>query len=150
MIHRCNEELVNDYLPKAKGAVLNSLKNHWSGLTVFVENPQVSMDNNLAERTVRNPAVSRKNYYGSGSIAMALFAAAMFSILQTMKLWNLNPKHWLFLFLSACAENGGKTPENLSPFLPWEMDEARMELLRNPLPQIELHFNQEPELIDTS
>jgi len=150
MIQQCNENLADKDLPKEKSAVLNSLKNHWSGLTVFAENPQVSMDNNQAERTVRNPVIGRKNYYGSGSIASALFAAAMFSILQTMTLWKLNPKHWLFLFLNACAKNGGKTPEDLSPFLPWSMDEARMALLRNPLPQARLHFNQEPELTDTS
>jgi len=150
MIQKCHENLAEKDLPKAKSAVLNSLKNHWSGLTVFVDNPQVAMDNNQAERTVRNPVIGRKNYYGSGSVASALFAAAMFSILQTMQLWKINPKHWLFLFLNACAENGGKTPDDLSPFLPWEMDEARIELLRNPLPQAEFHFSQEPELSDTS
>lgn len=46
--------------PAAK--VLQSMKNHWSGLTVFVEHPWVPMDNNVAERAVRLPVVGRKNF----------------------------------------------------------------------------------------
>ena len=47
--------------------VLDSLDNHWDGLTVFVDHPEIPMDNNKAERQVRGPVVGRKNYYGSGS-----------------------------------------------------------------------------------
>ena len=35
---------------------------------VFVANPQVPMDNNIAERRMRNPGMGRKNYYGSGRV----------------------------------------------------------------------------------
>jgi len=47
---------------------LQSLQSHWSGLTVFVDDPKIPMDNNASERTVRGPAMGRKNYYGSGSL----------------------------------------------------------------------------------
>ena len=39
--------------------VLQSLLEHWSGLTVFVENPEVPMDNNRAENTIRTPVMKR-------------------------------------------------------------------------------------------
>lgn len=58
---RRDESLGDNELPGAQQAVLKSLKNHWQGLTVFVDYPQVAMDNNTAERSVRNPAVGRKN-----------------------------------------------------------------------------------------
>ena len=45
--------------------VLRSLRNHWQGLTLFVEDPDLPMDNNQAERALRGPVVGRKNYYGS-------------------------------------------------------------------------------------
>ena len=61
----CDTELEKQGLHGAQRDVLNSLKNHWSGLTVFVHNPQVPMDNNTAERRMRNPGMGRKNYYGS-------------------------------------------------------------------------------------
>ena len=64
----------------------------------------------------------------------AHLAAMLFSILQTLVLWGLNPRHWLWAFLTACAENGGQPLEDVTPFLPWAMDPARREVLRQPLP----------------
>src|SRR5207244_202632 len=83
----------------------SSLHNHWDGLTVFVERPEVAMDNNTAERVLRNPVVGRKNYYGSGSVWSAHLAAILFSVIQTVLLWGLNPHHWLHAFLQACADS---------------------------------------------
>ncbi|WP_424837103.1 IS66 family transposase [Serratia inhibens] len=114
--------------------VLQSLLEHWSGLTVFVEHPEVPMDNNAAERSIRHPVTGRKNYYGSGSIWSAELAATLFSILQTLALWGINPRHWLTLYLQACAENGGQAPRSIEPFLPWSMDETRRAELIRPYP----------------
>ena len=118
----------------AQAKVLTSLHNHWDGLTVFVERPEVAMDNNAAERALRNPVVGRKNYYGSGRVWSAHLAAMMFSVLQTVLLWGLNPHHWLSAFLQACADHGGKSPTDLSPFLPWEMTPERRAELARPVP----------------
>ena len=90
--------------------VLASLLEHWSGLTVFVEHPEVPMDNNLAENTIRTPVTGRKNYYGSGSIWSAQLAAMLFAILQTLVLWGINPRHWLTLYLTACAKTAAAHP----------------------------------------
>jgi transposase len=128
---RCLEDAT---LHSAQKKVLNSLKTHWPGLTVFVEHPQTPMDNNRAENSHRNPVTGRKNYYGSGAVWSAKLAAMLFSILQTIALWGINPRHWLQAFLTACAENGGQPPTELTPFLPWAMDEARLIQLKQPLP----------------
>jgi len=113
--------------------VLASLLEHWPGLTVFVEHPEVPMDNNRAENTIRTPVNGRKNYYGSGSIWSADLAAMLFSILQTLVLWGINPRHWLTCYLSACADNGGSAPQDSAPFLPWSMDDTRRAALSGPL-----------------
>ena len=47
---------------------LTSLDQHWPGLTVFVDHPEVPLDNNTAERCQRGPVLGRKNYDGSGSL----------------------------------------------------------------------------------
>src|SRR5207247_7126575 len=120
-------------LDLAKQKVLSSLRTHWEGLTVFVGRPEVAMDNNTAERTLRTPVVGRKNYYGSGSVWSAHLAAKMFSVLQTVLLWGLNPHHWLTAFLQACADHGGKSPTDLSAFLPWQMTPERREELARPV-----------------
>lgn len=133
MEERRTAYLADKELHHAERKVLESLKNHWEGLTHFVERPEIPMDNNAAERVMRNPAMGRKNYYGSGSIWSAELAAMMFSVFQTLQLWNINPHHWLYAFLQACAENGGNTPSDLEPFLPWAMTEERKTALSQAL-----------------
>jgi hypothetical protein len=101
--------------------VLESLGDHWTGLTVFVEHPEVPMDNNTAERSERGPVVGRKNDYGSGSVWSGQLAAMLFSLFQTLCLSGLNPRLWLTAYLSACAEAGGRAPANVDRFLPWNL-----------------------------
>jgi transposase len=114
------------------------------------------MDNNTAERILRNPVVGRKNYYGSGSVWSAHLAAMLFSVLQTFLLWGLNPHHWLHAFLQACADHGGQSPTDLSAFLPWQMTPERREALARPVPVPWLplaslaHQREAAEAADTS
>src|SRR5438876_3618212 len=156
MQERCEMHLRASKLHLTQQKVLSSLQNHWDGLTVFATRPEVAMDNNTAERMLRNPVVGRKNYYGSSSVWSAHFAAMMFSVLQTILLWGLNPHHWLSAFLQACAESGGQSPADLSPFVPWQMSAERREMLSRPLPARVpalgglAHEQQEPEAADTS
>jgi transposase len=117
-------ELADPSLHPARRKVLESLGDHWTGLTVFVEHPEVPMDNNTAERAQRGPVVGRKNYYGSGAVWAGRLAAMLFSLLQTLCLWNVNPRSWLTAYLTACAEAGGEVPENVERFLPWNLSEA--------------------------
>ena len=114
--------------------VFQSLLEHWAGLTLFLDHPEVPLDNNRAENTIRTPVTGRKNYYGSGSLWSAQLAAILFSLLQTLVLWDINPRHWLTRYLEACAEQGGKAPPNIDPFLPWRMDDARRAELSRPYP----------------
>jgi transposase len=118
---RGQSELGEANLHPARRKVLESLGDHWSGLTVFVEHPEVPMDNNTAERSERGPVVGRKNYYGSGSVWSGELAAMLFSLFQTLCLWGLNPRLWLAAYLGACAEAGGRAPEDVDRFLPWKL-----------------------------
>ena len=114
------------------------------------------MDNNTAERALRNPVVGRKNYYGSGSVWSAHLAAMMFSVLQTIVLWGLNPHHWLSAFFQACADHGGKSPQDLSRVSALADDAERREELARPVPVRGpalgslAQEQQEPEAADTS
>lgn len=116
-------ELTDPHLHPARRKVLESLGAHWTGLTVFVEHPEVPMDNNTAERAQRGPVVGRKNYYGSGAVWAGRLAAMMFSLFQTLSLWNINPRLWLTAYLEACAEAGGKPTPALESFLPWNLSD---------------------------
>jgi transposase len=105
--------------------VLTSLQEHWPGLTRFVDDPRIPLDNNVSERRLRGPALGRKNYYGSGSLWSGRLAAALFSLLATLKLWQINPRLWLLWYLQSCAALGGKTPTDIQPFLPWNLSPTK-------------------------
>jgi len=114
-------ELEQPELHPGRRKVLESPGNHWTGLTVFGEHPEVPMDNNTAERAERGPVVGRKNYSGSGSVWSGRLAAMMFSLFQTLCLWGLNPRLWLTAYLQACAEAGGRPAVDVERFLPWNL-----------------------------
>lgn len=121
LAQRRDAELQQPELHRACAKVLTSLQNHWSGLTVFLDHPEVPLDNNAAERAERGPVVARKNYYGSGALWSGRLAAMMFSFLQTLALWNLCPLRWLTAYLTACAERGATPPPDATTFLPWNL-----------------------------
>ena len=117
------EQLGRKDLHPACRKTLESLSEHWKGLTLFVEHPDVPMDNNRTERTQRGPVVGRKNYYGSGALWSGKLTAMLFSLFATLKLYGINSRQWLAAYLEACAAADGKAPENVADFLPWNMSE---------------------------
>lgn len=125
-----DRELTRDTLRTPCRKALVSLKDHWSGLTLFVDDPRIPLDNNWAERLIRNPALGRKNYYGSGSEWSGRLAMMQFSLFATLELWNINPQKWLAWYFEACAQNGGQAPENPADFLPWNLSETRLAELK--------------------
>jgi len=130
MKQQFESELTEAYLHPERAKRLNSLREHREGLMVFVDHPRIPMDNSEAERRMRIAALGRKNYYGSGSVASGHFTACLFSIFQTLKLWNVNPRKWLTRYLQACADNRGQVPDDLTCFLPWKMSAERLAKLQ--------------------
>jgi transposase len=121
MQQRRDGELAQPQLRQPQRKVLTSLQNHWPGLTLFVEHPEVPMDNNEAERRERGPVVARKNFYGSGTLWSGRLAAMLFSQFQTLQVWGMDVAKWLTAYLAACAKAGGKPPPDLHRYLPWNM-----------------------------
>lgn len=126
MVAQRETELADEKLRAPCRKTLVSLQEHWDGLTLFVEDPQIPLDNNQAERLMRNPAVGRKNYYGSGAEWSGRLAMMLFSIFATLTLWKINPRLWLNWYLTACANSEGHSPEDATSFLPWNMSEERL------------------------
>ena len=108
-----------------EGKALRSLVNHREGLCVFVDRPQVPLDNNLAERVLRGPVIGRRLSFGSDSENGARFTAVMYSVVGTLALNGIDVLRWLEAWLEACAKNAGRPPDDLSPWLPWSMSEER-------------------------
>jgi transposase len=126
-------ELAEANLREPCRKVLKSLQGHWTGLTRFVDDLRIPMDNNGSEREARGPAVGRKNYYGSGALWSGRLTAMLFSLFATLRKQGLNARKWLTWYLESCAEAGGQAPANISRILPWNLSpEKRRELAITP------------------
>ena len=119
--------------PAREGKVLRSLLNHREGLSVFVDRPQVPLDNNRAERFLRGPAIGRRLSFGSDSEDGASFTAIMCSVVGTLSMNGIDVLRWLDAWLVACAENDRKPPGDLSSWLAWSMSEERRRELMAPV-----------------
>ena len=79
----------------AFGKALNYLLGHWDGLTLFLEDPRIALDNNAAERALRGPVVGRKNFYGNRSKRGAKTTAILYSLIESAKLNGRDPASYL-------------------------------------------------------
>jgi transposase len=130
MARERHRALADRELSEPARKLMQSMQRHWRGLREFVRHREVPPDNNSAERALRGPVVGRKNFYGSAAEWSGQLAAQMFSLLSTMKGWQINPRTWLTDYLNACAAAGNRAPADLKPYLPWSMEAGRLAQMR--------------------
>lgn len=83
-------------LPRsALGQAISYMKGLKTGLTVFLDDPRVPLDNNLTERALRGLVVGRKNHYGSKSRRGTEVAAIFYTLIESAKLAGVDPKAYL-------------------------------------------------------
>ena len=89
----------------------------WPGLTRFLDDPQVTLDNNGTERALRSVVIGRKNHFGSRSVRGTQVAAVYYSLLDTARLCGLDPKDYLLKAAQAAIEQPGVAvlPQDLRP-----------------------------------
>lgn len=67
----------------------------WDGLTRFLDDPRIPLDNNLLERSLRPIALGRKNHLGSKSPVGAKATAVLYSLIESAKLSGVDPAAYL-------------------------------------------------------
>jgi transposase len=125
MKERWQKELKQPNLHKEQSKILRSMKRHWPGYTLFLEDPRLPLHNNRAERLLRNPVIMRKNSFGSGAPWAGHLAARFFSIFQTWLINGLDPKSLLLDYFNECSKTPGKPPPDIGQFMPWSMSDER-------------------------
>jgi transposase len=115
---------------------LATLDREWDGLTAHRDYPMVSLDNNLAERTIRGPVVTRKNARGSHNGDTARNAAVIWTVTATVRMAGLNELTYLTACLDECGRNGGKPLSGpaLERFLPWNASPEDLRTWAQPPP----------------
>jgi transposase len=88
-------ESVAGYSNKSKIArAMNYFLKNYDELTLFIKNKDLPIDNNSQERQMRSPVVGRKTWYGTHSKRGAKTTAVMFSLVESCKLNNVNPREY--------------------------------------------------------
>lgn len=102
-------------------AIDYSLK-RWRAFTRFLDDGRLCMSNNAAERAVRGIAVGRRNWTFCGSDSGGNRAAAMFTLIETCKLNDVDARAWLADVLARIADHPARKVGDL---LPWNWKTAR-------------------------
>jgi transposase len=96
--------------------------NHWLALTRFLKNPNLNIDNNIAEQAIKDFVLMRKNSLFVGSDTGGRAAAIHLSFMASCKANNINPVEYLTDVLTRI--NSMKTNE-LDQLLPNRWAQSR-------------------------
>jgi hypothetical protein len=88
----------------------------WPAFTRFLDDGRVCLSNNAAERGLRGIALGRKSWLFAGSDRGGQRAAAMYSLIVTAKMNDIDPQAWLADVLARIA---GHPASQLDDLLPW-------------------------------
>jgi transposase len=100
------------------------LLKRWAAFTLFLDDGRVCLSNNAAERAIRGIALGRKSWLFCGSDRGGRRAAAMYSLIVTCKLNDVDPHAWLADVLARIATHPA---HRISELLPWAWKAARDE-----------------------
>ena len=88
----------------------------WPSFTRFVDDGRICLSNNAAERALRCVAVGRRNWTFAGSDAGGRRAAAVYSLIATCKLNDVDPRAWLADVLARLPDHPA---HRVSELMPW-------------------------------
>jgi len=95
---------------------MNYMFKRWDGFTRFLVDGRICLTNNAAERALRGIALGRKAWLFCGSDRGGHRAAAMYSLIVTAKMNDVDPQAWLADVLGRIADHPAHRIDEL---LPW-------------------------------
>ena len=90
--------------------------------TRFLDDGRICLSNNAAERALRGIAVGRRNWTFAGSDAGGHRAAALYTLIETCKLNDVDPRAWLADVLQRLP---GHPARRIDELLPWNWQQNR-------------------------
>ncbi len=96
----------------------------WAAFTLFLDDGRVCLSNNAAERALRGIALGRKSWLFCGSDRGGERAAAMYSLIVSAKMNDVDPQAWLADVLARIATHPA---HRLGELLPWNWNVLRQQ-----------------------
>jgi hypothetical protein len=93
----------------------------WPAFTRFLDDGRICLTNNAAERALRGIAIGRRAWLFAGSDRGGERAAAMFTLIETAKLNDVDPQAWLADVLRRINDHPAR---QLHQLLPWNWRKA--------------------------
>jgi hypothetical protein len=97
----------------------------WGSFSRFLDDGRICLTNNAAERALRGIALGRKAWLFAGSDRGGERAAAMYSLIVTAKLNNVDPRAWLADVLNRINDHPASRLDELLPWH-WPAEHARI------------------------
>jgi transposase len=95
----------------------------WEAFSRFLADGRVRLANNAANCALRGIAIGRKAWLFAGSDRCGERATAMYSLIATAKLNDVDPRAWLADVLARIADHPAS---QLNELLPWNWSDARL------------------------
>jgi hypothetical protein len=89
----------------------------WAGLTLFMNDGRIEIDNNTVERSIRPLALTRKNALFAGSDGGAEHWAILASLIETAKLNDIDPQAYLTDVITRIVQ--GHPQSRIDDLMPW-------------------------------
>jgi transposase len=103
---------------------MNYMFKRWDSFTRFLDDGRVCLSNNAAERALRGIALGRKSWLFCGSDRGGHRAAAMYSLIVSAKMNDVDPQAWLADVLARIATHPA---HRLDELLPWNWKTAQQQ-----------------------
>ena len=87
----------------------------WPAFVRFLDDGRICLTNNAAERALRGVAIGRKSWLFCGSDRGGERAAAMYSLIVTAKLNDIDPRAWLADVLRRIADQPARRLDGSCP-----------------------------------
>jgi hypothetical protein len=102
------------------GKAISYLLNHWPKLTLFLQQPDAPIDNNIVERALKKAILNRKNALFYKTLNGAGVGDLFMSLIHTCEMNGANP----FDYLTELQRHAAELKRNPSAWMPWNYRDA--------------------------
>ncbi len=115
----------------AAAKAMDYMVKRWTTFSAFLDDGRICLTNNAAERALRGIAVGRRNWTFAGSEGGADRAAALYTLIETARLNDVDPRAWLADVLARINDHPAKAIDDL---LPWNWKAGNQADMYGPFP----------------
>ncbi len=115
----------------AVAKAMDYMVKRWTTFSAFLDDGRICLTNNAAERALRGIAVGRRNWTFAGSDRGADRAAALYTLIETARLNDVDPRAWLADVLARINDHPAKAIDDL---LPWNWKAGNQADMYGPFP----------------